>query len=183
MTCALGFVGGIFASAPVIRSMSPSARARARGSPVTIDLGGLRSRQQVSVIWRGKPVWVLRRDEQMLESLAAGNPSTRLSDPDSSREAQQPEYARNSHRSIRSEYFVAIGLCTHLGCVPTFRPEPDSVESSGPWPGGYFCPCHGSKFDLAGRVNRNVPAPTNLVIPPHRYLGDQVIEIGRDQVV
>jgi ubiquinol-cytochrome c reductase iron-sulfur subunit len=177
-TGALGLFGGIVASVPFIRSMSPSARARAGGSPVTIDLSTVRARQQVPVIWRGKPIWVLHRDDAMLKFLSGEELISSLSDPDSLTESQQPDYARNPHRSIRPEYFVAIGLCTHLGCVPSFRPDVGSMESSEPWPGGYFCPCHGSKFDLAGRVYRNVPAPTNLVIPPHRYISESVIEVG-----
>lgn len=177
-TGALGAVGGLFATVPFIRSMGPSARARARGSPVTIDISRVGARRQLSTLWRGQPVWVLHRDDDMLKELDNADLGARLDDPDSLTESQQPEYARNLYRSIRPEYFVAVGLCTHLGCVPSFRPDIGSEGEA--WPGGYFCPCHGSKFDLAGRVYRNVPAPTNLVIPPHRYLADEVIQIGID---
>ncbi len=177
-TGAMGLIGAVFASVPFVRSLSPSARARARGGPVTIDIQRLEVGQQMSALWRGKPIWVLHRDEEMLEGLGRENLVTQLTDPDSATESQQPGYTQNPYRSIRPEYLVAIGLCTHLGCVPSFRPEAGSVNKE--WPGGYFCPCHGSKFDLAGRVYRNVPAPTNLVIPPHRYLDDNMIQVGVD---
>lgn len=175
---AMGLAGGVAAAVPFIRSMSPSARSRARGAPVRVDVALVEPRQQVTVEWQGKPVWVLHRDERMLEGLDNTDLSARLLDPDSSVESQQPAYARNPYRSIRPDYLVAVGLCTHLGCVPNFQPRPGSVEAG--LPGGYYCPCHGSKFDLAGRVYRGVPAPTNLVIPPYRYLEDNVIEIGVD---
>lgn len=177
-TGALGLVGAITASVPFVRSMSPSARARAQGGPVTIDIGRLDERQQLSVSWRGKPVWILHRDDDMLSTLDKVDLLGRLRDPESHRTSQQPPYAQNLYRSLRPDYFVAVGLCTHLGCVPSFQPEAGSVDAA--WPGGYFCPCHGSKFDLAGRVYRDVPAPTNLLIPPHRYLDDHSIEIGVD---
>lgn len=177
-TGALGLVGGISAAVPFIRSMSPSARARAQGGPVIIGIDRLDPGQQLSVEWRGKPIWVLRRGDDMLDRLDDPDLLSRLVDPQSLTATQQPGYAQNPHRSIRPEYFVAVGLCTHLGCVPSFEPGVGSVEAG--WPGGYFCPCHGSKFDLAGRVYRQVPAPTNLAVPPHRYLGDDAIEVGVD---
>ena len=177
-TGVLGLIGGIAATIPFVRSMSPSARALARGGPVTIDISRLHGRQQLSTLWRGKPIWVLRRDDDMLRQLDSADLTGQLSDPDSWAESQQPDYAQNAYRSIRPKYFVAVGLCTHLGCVPSFEPEVGSVSPT--WPGGYFCPCHGSKFDLAGRVYKNVPAPTNLVIPPHRYVADDVIQVGVD---
>lgn len=177
-TIAMGLAGGVVAAVPFVRSMSPSARSRARGAPVRVDVALVEPRQQVTAEWQGKPVWVLHRDERMLEGLDNTDLAARLLDPDSSVESQQPAYARNPYRSIRPDYLVAVGLCTHLGCVPNLQPRPGSVEAG--LPGGYYCPCHGSKFDLAGRVYRGVPAPTNLVIPPYRYLEDNVIEIGVD---
>jgi ubiquinol-cytochrome c reductase iron-sulfur subunit len=158
--------------------MSPSARARAQGSPVLIGIDNLAPGQQLSVEWRGKPIWVLHRDDNMLDGLDRPDLLTRLLDPGSLTATQQPGYAQNRYRSIRPEYFVAVGLCTHLGCVPSFQPGAGTVEAD--LPGGYFCHCHGSKFDLAGRVYRKVPAPTNLVIPPYRFLGDDAIEVGTD---
>ena len=177
-TSVLGLIGGITATIPFVRSMSPSARALARGGPVTIDVRGLQAQQQLSTLWRGKPTWILYRDDDMLRKLDSVELINQLSDPNSLTQSQQPEYAQNDYRSIRAEYFVAVGLCTHLGCVPSIQLEAGSVGPA--WPGGYFCPCHGSKFDLAGRVYKNVPAPTNLVIPPHRYVADNVIQIGVD---
>jgi len=175
---AVGLVGGVAAAVPFIRSMSPSARSRARGAPVRVDVALVGPRAQVTVAWRGKPVWILHRDDTMLNGLDNANLLDRLLDPGSSVKSQQPVYARNPYRSIRPDYLVAVGLCTHLGCVPSLQPRPGSVEAG--LPGGYFCPCHGSKFDLAGRVFRGVPAPTNLVIPPYRYIEDNVVEIGVD---
>ncbi len=177
-TSALGIVGGLFAAVPFIRSMAPSARARALGSPVTIKFGDLGVGDQSVTAWRGKPVWVLRRNDEMLKVLEKTELVDRLRDPESDTETQQPEYTRNLQRSIKPETLVVVGLCTHLGCVPSFRPEAGSVD--GDWLGGYYCPCHGSMFDFAGRVYKNVPAPTNLVIPPHRYLADDVVQIGID---
>ncbi len=131
----------------------------------------------VTVAWRGKPIWILRRTPEVLNSLKAI--SVLLADPDSKVESQQPPYASNVHRSIKPEFLVVVGLCTHLGCVPLTRFAVGALSGLGDdWPGGYFCPCHGSKFDLAGRVFKNVPAPTNLVVPPHHYAWDTVIEIG-----
>lgn len=170
---------GIAASAwPFIASLLPSERARSEGAPVVADFSKLESGQQITVKWRGKPVWILRRTPEMLDSLSTLN--TVLRDPESKVSSQQPDYARNEYRSIKPEYLVAIGLCTHLGCVPTFRPEVAPDDLGPKWVGGYFCPCHGSRFDLAGRVFTGVPAPTNLVIPPYRFVSDTEIEIGRD---
>jgi len=133
-------------------------------------------------MWRGKPIWVLRRTQQNLEDLSTSSLLEHLRDPDSEVKTQQPEYTRNAFRSIKPEYLVVIAICTHLGCVPTYRPE-RAPEDLGPdWVGGYYCPCHGSRFDLAGRVYKNVPAPTNLVIPPHHYLSDTKVIIGEDPV-
>jgi len=176
-TTATGLLGAAVASVPFVRSMTPSARARARGANVVVDAGRLEPGQMTTIEWRGRPVWLLRRTPAMLERLARNAPL--LADPESRVTSQQPDYATNLYRSINPEYLVAVGLCTHLGCIPGQRLEAGEASGLGPaWPGGYFCACHGSKFDLAGRVFRNVPAPTNLVIPPYRYVAESVIEIG-----
>lgn len=176
-------VAGAAASAavaiPFIASMNPSERAKAFGAPVQVDVSGVAPGGQCTVAWRGKPVWILRRTPGMIERLGRHETLALLADPHSSIRRQQPEYARNAQRSIRPELFVTVSLCTHLGCVPTFRPQPEAPS----WPGGYYCPCHGSRFDLAGRVFKNVPAPTNLVIPPHRYLSPNLLEIGEDRSI
>ncbi len=172
----VGFVGGIY---PLLASMSPSAKARGEGAPVEVDISKLDSGQQVTVVWRKKPVWVLRRSTQMLEAIAQTNPE--LLDPESRNTKQQPSYAQNDYRSIEPEVLIVIALCTHLGCIPTFRPDVAPPDLGIDWQGGYFCPCHGSRFDLAGRVYKGVPAPSNLVVPPHTYLSESVIEIGRPQ--
>ncbi len=175
-----GAAGAAAALAPFLASLRPSARARAAGAPVEVDVSRLEPGQQITVAWRGRPVWLLRRTPGMLERMRDPGHLARLRDPDSRVETQQPPYARNPHRSIRPELFVAIGLCTHLGCVPTYRPEVGPPDLGEDWIGGYFCPCHGSRFDLAGRVFKGVPAPTNLVIPPYRFVSDTVVEVGTD---
>lgn len=169
----VGGAGAVALAVPFITSMSPSARAKAAGAPVEADISKLEQGQMVTYEWRGKPVWIVRRTEQALAGLAALDGELR--DPNSEVETQQPAYAQNAHRSIKKEVLVLIGICTHLGCSPTYRPE---VEAD--WPGGFFCPCHGSKFDFAGRVFSGVPAPTNLEVPPHKYLSDVKILIGED---
>ncbi len=174
----IGGVGAAAAVSPFIASWMPSARARALGAPVEVDVSGLEVGSQVTVEWRGNPIWVIRRPESAISRLAGMDKILR--DPDSV-EDQQPEYAKNPYRSIKEEFLVLIGLCTHLGCVPNYRPELGAIEPS--WQGGFFCPCHGSKFDLAGRVYKGVPAPLNLPVPPHRYVADNVILIGEDQKV
>lgn len=183
LTAATGIVGGVgiaAASIPFLGSMLPSERARAAGAPVGADFAGLDPGKQLTVEWRGKPVWILRRTEAMLKSLEDPVHRLRLADPDSKVASQQPAYARNALRSVKPEFLILVPICTHLGCVPTFRPEVGPSDLGGEWPGGYFCPCHGSRFDFAGRVYRNVPAPTNLVVPPHRYLGAATVRIGED---
>lgn len=175
-TSVVGSFGVAFAATPFLASWKPSAKAQAAGAPVEVDISKLEPAQQLTIEWRGKPIWIIRRTESMIESLPAID--KRLRDP-SSLEPQQPEYAQNETRSIKPEFFIAIGICTHLGCVPTYRPDIGGVETN--WPGGFFCPCHGSKFDLAGRVFQGVPAPLNLEIPPHHYLTDSVVLIGKDK--
>lgn len=178
LTQAAGVVGAVgtgFLAVPFLGSMKPSAKAEALGAPVEVDIEKLAEGQRLVVMWRGKPVWILKRTQEALESLASLDPI--LLDPASS-ESQQPESSRNAARSIRPEVFVAVGVCTHLGCSPVFRPELGPADLGTDWKGGFFCPCHGSKFDLAGRVYKGVPAPVNLEIPPYHFAGDHRIVIG-----
>lgn len=182
-TVGAGGVGLGAVSIPFIRSMSPSARAQAAGAPVQVDISKIAPGMQITVEWRGRPVWVLHRTPEMLDRLREAELRQRLRDPDSEVASQQPDYAGGALRAIREECFVVIAICTHLGCVPGFRPEVAPEDLGADWPGGYFCPCHGSRFDFAGRVYKNVPAPTNLVVPPYRYLSETVVEIGVDPVM
>ncbi|NEV63665.1 ubiquinol-cytochrome c reductase iron-sulfur subunit [Thiorhodococcus minor] len=177
-TAAVGMVGAAYAAVPFVASMNPSARARAAGAPVEADIGKLEPGALLRVKWRGKPVWVVHRTPKMLEALPSNDP--KLVDP-SSEVPQQPEYCQNPSRSIKPEYLVAIGICTHLGCSPIYRPEFAPEDLGEDWKGGFFCPCHGSRFDLAARVFKNVPAPTNLVIPKHTYLNDTTLLVGEDR--
>jgi len=174
----IGAIGTSAFLTPFISYMTPSARARSAGAPVQFDFGKLIPGRQVTLSWRGKPVWVLYRTTNMLKLLNQDKLLNKLSDPASNVKSQQPEYIKDTYRSIRPEIFVAIGLCTHLGCIPNYRPEEGAEDLGAEWPGGYFCPCHGSRFDLAGRVYKGVPAPINLLIPPYQYLSDNIIEIG-----
>ncbi len=171
-TVVVGAVGSVVAAVPFVLSWTPSARARSAGAPVEANIGKLQPGQQIIVKWRGKPVWVVRRDEKALATLAKVEENLR--DPNSE-SSIQPEYAQNQHRSRKPEYLIIEGICTHLGCSPTYRPE---ITSD--FQGGFFCPCHGSAFDFAGRVYAGVPAPTNLVVPPHYFKSDDVILIGED---
>ena len=182
-TTVVGGAGVVAVAVPFISAMNPSAKARSAGAPVQVDFSKLEPGQQIAVNWRGKPVWVLRRTPGMLEDLRSTAMLERLRDPDSKVDTQQPVYAQNEFRSVESEYLIVIGICTHLGCVPTFRPEVAPADLGPDWSGGYFCPCHGSKFDLAGRVYKGVPAPTNLVVPPYRFLSDSQILVGEDAVM
>ena len=173
-------VGGAGAAAlgvSMLASMSPSARAKAAGAPVEADISKLADGQMMTVEWRGKPVWVVRRTPAAVDQLK--NTTLDLRDPDSMVE-QQPVYAQNAVRSIKEEYLVLIGICTHLGCSPAYRPDLAAADLGADWAGGFFCACHGSKFDLAGRVLSGVPAPTNLVVPPHQYIDDSNIIVGVD---
>lgn len=174
----VGGVGAVSLAVPMLASMSPSARAKAAGAPVEADIGKLAPGQMMTVEWRGKPVWIVRRTEQALASLKAVEGE--VADPASEVE-QQPAYAQNESRAIKPEYLVVIGICTHLGCSPTYRPDIAPADLGADWQGGFFCPCHGSKFDFAGRVYKGVPAPTNLEIPPYMYLDDHRIIVGEDQ--
>jgi ubiquinol-cytochrome c reductase iron-sulfur subunit len=177
-TSALGAVGAGFIAVPFISSMNPSAKARAAGAPVQADVSKLEPGALLRVKFRGQPIWVVNRTPEMLDALPTNDP--KLTDP-ASEVPQQPEYCANPTRSIKPEYFVAIGICTHLGCSPTYRPEVAPDDLGPEWKGGWFCPCHGSKFDLAGRVFKGVPAPTNLVIPKHMYVNDTTILVGEDE--
>lgn len=174
-TCVLGGIGAACSLTPLVASWLPSAKAQAAGAPVQVDLSRMQPGEQAIVEWRGKPVWIIRRTKEMLDHLSSN--SSLLRDPDSLAE-QQPAYAQNLHRSINPEYLVLIGICTHLGCSPKYKP---SLQELGPdWPGGFFCPCHGSTFDLSGRVFKGVPAPINLEVPPYHFLNEQTIVIGED---
>ena len=173
-TTVVGGIGAAFVAVPFIASMQPSARAQAAGAPVEADISKLEPGQLLRIEWRGKPVWILRRTPEALATL--GKVAGELRDPDSN-ESEQPVDCKNEYRALDKEIFVAVGICTHLGCSPTFKPEPGG-ELGPDWLGGFFCPCHGSRFDFAGRVYAGVPAPLNLVIPPHKFLTDTQILIG-----
>ncbi len=177
-TSVTGVVGLAFTAAPFIASFRPSTRAQALGAPVTVDVSKLDEGAMVRVVWRGKPVWVLRRDKSMLTRLADENLGM-LKDADSN-ESNQPPYAKNATRALRPDYLVVIGVCTHLGCVPLERFDVAPADLGPDWVGGFYCPCHGSRFDLAARVMNGSPAPTNLEIPPYRFVGDQLIVVGED---
>ena len=177
-TSIAGGVGVIATSVPFVASMAPSERARASGAPVEVDLRPIGFGELATVEWRDKPVWVLRRTPEMLAALRTHD--ALLADPRSSRTAQQPDYAHNEFRSIKPDIVVLVGICTHLGCTPTFRPQPGAADLGSAWPGGFYCPCHGSRFDLAGRVFKNVPAPSNLEVPPHRYRSDSTLLVGEE---
>ena len=177
-TSVVGAVGVGFALVPFISSMQPSAKARAAGAPVRADISKLEPGQMIRVKWRGKPVWLVKRTDDMLEALPKLD--SELRDP-ASEQPQQPPYAQNEYRSIKPEILVTVGICTHLGCSPTYRPDVGAADLGADWQGGFFCPCHGSRFDLAGRVFKGVPAPLNLEIPPHRYLSENEVLIGEDE--
>ncbi|HFG1868289.1 ubiquinol-cytochrome c reductase iron-sulfur subunit [Vibrio cholerae] len=176
-TAVVGGLGAVAVAVPFIKSWNPSAKAKAAGAPVEVEISKLEEGQMVRVEWRGKPVWVVRRSQAVVEGLKSHE--NQLRDPNSD-ELQQPNYAQNPYRSIKPEYFIAVGICTHLGCSPTYLPDSFSEQVQGV-KSGFFCPCHGSKFDMAGRVFQAVPAPLNLVIPPHMYLSDTRIVIGLDE--
>lgn len=175
-TTAVGGIGLAAASVPFFSYWMPSKDTEAAGAPIKVDISKMQPREQFTVPWRGMPIWVIRRDKAMLESLPKLD--NFLRDPFCEQD-QQPAYCKNGHRSIKPEYFITIGICTHLGCVPTYRPDVASVSPD--WEGGFYCPCHGSKYDLAGRVYQNVPAPLNLKIPRHMYVDDDHILIGQDE--
>lgn len=177
-TSVVGVIGAGYVAVPFLASMQPSAKAQAMGAPVEVDIDKLESGQLVTVKWRGKPVWIVNRTRRMLEALPALDPVLR--DPNSDVPSQQPPYCKNEHRSIKPEYLVAVAICTHLGCIPTYRPEFAPPDLGPDWKGGFFCPCHGSRYDVAGRVYKGVPAPLNLEVPPHRYVTGTRIVVGED---
>jgi len=175
-TALLGGIGATIAAVPFLASFQPSARAKAIGAPVEADIGSIEPGQRIIVKWRGKPVWIVRRTGEQVEQLNQFQ-SELLQDPESVA-SEQPEFAKNAWRSERSEFLVLVGICTHLGCSPNFFPGLDNDAMGPDWKGGFYCPCHGSKFDLAGRVYAGVPAPTNMTVPPYRFLSEQRIVIG-----
>ncbi len=177
-TAAAGGAAGVVAVVPFVASMLPSERAKSAGAPVEADISKLAPGEMMTVEWRGKPVWIIRRTKEMLDQLAKLD--EKLADPASDKQ-MQPEYCRNGYRSIKPEIMVAVGICTHLGCSPTEKFRTGAESGIDPdWAGGFLCPCHGSTFDLAGRVYKSKPAPDNLEVPPHRYLSDARIVIGED---
>jgi ubiquinol-cytochrome c reductase iron-sulfur subunit len=176
-TSVVGGAAGLGAAAPFVASMWPSERARAAGAPIEVDVSRIAPGELAVFEWRGKPVWVLRRTQEMLASLKSVEP--RLSDP-SSKASEQPKYAENEHRSAKPDLLVLVGVCTHLGCSPQEKPAEAKAEMGADWPGGFYCPCHGSKFDFAGRVFNGSPAPTNLVVPPYTVVDNKVV-IGEDE--
>lgn len=182
IACGAGAVGGVATAVPFVSTFQPSERARAAGAPVEVDIGSLRPGEKVTVEWRGKPVWVIRRTPEQLATLPKLD--AQLADPKSERNPAEltPPYARNEARSLKPEYLVVVGICSHLGCSPTDKfqigPQPSLPND---WEGGFLCPCHGSTFDMAGRVFKNKPAPDNLEVPPHMYLSDTRLLIGEDK--
>lgn len=180
-TSVVGGLGAAAVAAPFIMSLTPSARALAAGAPVEVNVSKVEEGQLLRVIWRGKPVWIVHRSKEMIAMLPSND--AKLKDPDSEVVSQQPAYAQNTQRSIKAEYLVLIGICTHLGCSPTFRPELAPADLGADWKGGWYCPCHGSRYDLSGRVIKGSPAGTNLVVPPYYYKTDSTILVGEDKGV
>jgi len=176
-TSVVGGIGAAAAATPFVMSLWPSERAKAAGAPVEVDISKLEPGQKIDIEWRGKVVWVISRTPAMLDTLPKLD--SKVADPNSE-VPHQPPYCQNEYRSIKPPVWVAVGICTHLGCSPTYRPEVAPADLGPDWLGGFFCPCHQSKFDLAGRVFKGVPAPTNLVIPPYRFLSDAKIVVGED---
>ena len=177
-TSVVGGAAGVGAAVPFVASMWPSERARAAGAPIEVDVSRIAPGELAVFEWRGKPVWVLRRTQEMLASLKKVEP--RLSDPNS-KASEQPKYAENEYRSAKPDLLVLVGVCTHLGCSPQEKPAEAKAEMGADWPGGFYCPCHGSKFDFAGRVFNGSPAPTNLVVPPYTVVSDNKVVIGEDE--
>jgi len=182
LTAGAGAIGGAAVAVPFISTFAPSERAKAAGAAVEADISALQPGEKMTVEWRGKPVWIVRRTKEQVAALKGLD--SQLADPNSARNAADltPEYARNTHRSIKEEYLVAVGICSHLGCSPSDKfvsgPQPSLPDD---WKGGFLCPCHGSTFDMAGRVFKNKPAPDNLEVPPHQYLSDAKLLIGEDK--
>jgi ubiquinol-cytochrome c reductase iron-sulfur subunit len=182
IACGAGAIGGGFTAVPFVASFTPSERAKSAGAAVEVDISALKPGEKMTVEWRGKPVWIVKRTPEQLASLSKTDPE--VADPKSQRNADAltPEYARNEHRSIKPDIFVAVGICSHLGCSPTDKFQPGPQPSlPDDWLGGFLCPCHGSTFDIAGRVFKNMPAPDNLEVPPHMYVSDTKLLIGEDK--
>ncbi len=182
ITCGAGVLGGVAVAVPFVSTLEPSERARAAGAPVQVDISGIKAGEKLTVEWRGKPVWIMRRTPEQVAALPKLD--AELADPKSERHPDEftPPYARNEGRSIKPEFLVVVGICTHLGCSPSDRFAPGAQPSlPDDWQGGFLCPCHGSTFDLAGRVYKNKPAPDNLPVPPHMYLSDTTLLIGEDK--
>lgn len=177
-TSVVGGVGAVGAAVPFVASWNPSAKAEAAGAPVSVNIDKIEPGQQITVEWRGKPVWIVRRTDEMLKNIEKLN--ERVKDPQSEAATQQPEYVEGIYRSLKPEIAVLVGICTHLGCVPSYRPEVAPADLGQDWLGGFFCPCHGSHYDLAGRVYQSQPAPLNLEVPPYRYDSDATLTVGLD---
>lgn len=178
-TTVTGIAGAALTAVPFLASWKPSARAQAMGAPVDADISKIDPGAIIKVNWRGQAIFIVRRTPEMLATLSTPEVINSLRDPDS-RESEQPDYAKNANRALKPEYLVLVGVCTHLGCAPMDRFQPQDAELGATWPGGFYCPCHGSKFDLAGRVFKDVPAPLNLRVPPYRFLNEGVIQIGAE---
>lgn len=176
-TSAMGGVAGVAVLTPFVMSMLPSERAKAAGAPVEVDISKVESGMLLAIEWQGKPVWIVNRTKEMLATLPKND--SKVLDP-KSEQPQQPPYCQNETRSIKPPYLVVVGICTHLGCSPTFRPEMAPQDLGPDWDGGWFCPCHGSRYDLAARVYKGVPAPLNMQVPPHKYLTATRILVGED---
>lgn len=181
-TTVTGLAGAAATAVPFLASWKPSARAQALGAPVEQDISKLEPGAVVKVNWRGQAIYIVRRTPEMLATLTAPNIVNQLRDPGSD-ESEQPEYTKNDVRALKPEILVLVGVCTHLGCAPLDRFQPQDAELGADWPGGFYCPCHGSRFDLAGRVFKDVPAPTNLRVPPYRFVNESVVQIGVDAEV
>ena len=181
ITCGAGAIGGVATAVPFVSTFAPSERARAAGAPVQVDISGIKPGEKLTVEWRGKPVWIVRRTPEQLATLKKTD--ALVADPTSLRtQYPTPAYAKNENRSIKPEYFVAVGICSHLGCSPSEKFAPGAQPSlPDDWAGGFLCPCHGSTFDMAGRVFKNKPAPDNLEVPPHMYLSATTLVIGEDK--
>lgn len=181
-TTVTGIAGAAMTAVPFLASWKPSARAQALGAPVEQDISKLEPGAMVKVNWRGQAIFIVRRSPEMMKQIADPALADKLRDP-KSEQSEQPKYAQNDTRSLKPEVLVLVGVCTHLGCAPLGRFNPADAELGADWPGGFYCPCHGSKFDLSGRVFKDVPAPTNLKVPPYRFINDGVVQIGVDAEV
>ena len=178
-TAAVGAVGAAAALIPLVAQMNPDASTLAAGGPVDLDISKIPEGQQVVIRWRQRPVFVFHRTQKILDTMQSSQMTALLSDPNSE-QMQQPPYATNWHRSVKPEFGIVVGICTHLGCIPMFYPNASATTPVSNWPGGYFCPCHGSKYDPAGRVFSGVPAPYNLPVPPHRFVNDTTLRVGEN---